>query len=75
MTNEYLRDWNDPSIAARAARALHEQMMRDSASPDAGVKMCHAQGKTAVYVCDDGIHMVWHAPDGTIHRKRRDSAP
>ena len=31
--------------------------------------MCHAQGKTAVYLSDDGQYIVEHSPAGTIVRK------
>ena len=34
------------------------------------VRMCHAHGKTAVYLSDDGQQIVEHEPNGTIRKKR-----
>ena len=48
---------------------LIEQMDR---SPDSGIAMCHAQGKTAVYVSEDRQHIVEHPPHGPITRRPRD---
>ena len=75
MADKDLRDWTDPDTARQAIEALDRQMIADSNDPDSGVRMCHAQGKTAIYVSDDGTCMVWHALDGTIRRElRRPSA-
>ena len=41
-------------------------------TPNSGVAMCHAQGKTAVYVSEDGHHIVEHPPHGPITRRPRD---
>lgn len=34
------------------------------------VEMCHAQGKTAVYLSDDGLDLISHPPNGTITKNR-----
>lgn len=34
------------------------------------VEMCHAQGKTAVYLSDDGLDLISHPPNGTIAKNR-----
>ena len=39
-----------------------------SESPGSGVRMCHAQRKTAVYLSRDGQYLVEHEPEGTIRR-------
>ena len=69
MSDEYLRDWTNPDITRRAMEALDRQMIQDSSDPGAGVRMCHAQGTTAVYVSEGGAEMIWHAQDGTITRE------
>lgn len=48
---------------------LIEQMDR---TPESGIAMCHAQGKTAVYVSQDGRFIVEHPPHGPIIRRPRD---
>ena len=75
MSREYLRDWSDPDTARRAVAALRAEMRRAAREPGSGVKMCHRQGKTAVYVSDDGLSIIHHAPDGTITRKPRKAQP
>ena len=75
MSREYLRDWSDPDTARRAVAALRAGMRRAACEPGSGVKMCHRQGKTAVYISDDGLSIVHHAPDGTITRKPREAQP
>ena len=45
---------------------LDRRIREMAAEPDAGVRMCHEQGKTAVYLSDDGNSIVHHAPDGTV---------
>ena len=32
--------------------------------------MSHAQGKTAVYLSDDGLDLISHPPNGTIAKNR-----
>ena len=65
-----LRDWDKPGVADRALAAIRASIDEMSRTPGSGVAICHAQGKTAVYLSDDGKYIVEHAPDGTITRKR-----
>ena len=69
MGDENLRDWDKPGVAERALEALPASIDEMSRTPGSGVAMCHAQGKTAVYLSDDGKYIVEHAPDGTITRR------
>ena len=39
-----------------------------SEEPGGGVRMCHEQRKTAVYLSDDGQYIVEHEPNGYIRR-------
>ena len=48
---------------------LIEQMDR---TPDGNIAMCHAQGKTAVYVSEDRQYIIEHPPHGPITRRPRD---
>ncbi len=43
----------------KAIRAMSEE-------PGSGVRMCHEQGKTAVYLSHDRQSIIEHEPDGTI---------
>ena len=54
-----LRDWNNAETMRAALNAQREV--------DA-VRMCHAQGKTAVYLSDEG-DIAHHSPDRTITRR------
>ena len=44
-------------------------------TPHSGIAMCHAQGKTAIYVSDDGNYLIHHPPHGPIKRTLRAPAP
>ena len=48
--------------------ALRQAIEEMSRTPGSGVRMCHEQGKTAVYLSKDGAHIIHHAPDGTIRK-------
>ena len=37
-----------------------------SEEPGSGIRMCHEQGKTAVYLSRDGRFIVEHEPNGAI---------
>ena len=66
MSTKNLRNWTDPEIAEEAMTELRRQMRQADEDPDSGIAMCHRQGKTAVYLSDDGRSIVEHSPDGTI---------
>ena len=38
-------------------------------TPGSGVAMCHEQGKTAVYLSEDGRYIVEHPPHGPITKR------
>ena len=75
--SERWANWTPPADSEnRGAQAspqsldgLIEQMDRTA---DSGVAMCHAQGKTAVYVSEDRRHIVEHPPHGPVTRRLRD---
>ena len=46
--------------------SLDEMIAEMDRTPNSGVKMCHKQGKTAVYVSSDGRYIVEHPPHGPI---------
>ena len=62
------RDWSTPETRREAARALEREIQAMSEEPGSGVRMCHEQGKTAVYLSDDEQFLIEHEPNGTIHR-------
>ena len=70
-----LRDWSNPDTATKAVAALRAEMLRASREPGSGVKMCHRQGKTAVYLSDDGRSIIHHSPDGTIKEEAFNPSP
>ena len=49
--------------------ALSQAIEEMSRTPGSGVRMCHEQGKTAVYLSRDGKFIVTHPPDGPITRE------
>ena len=65
----YLRNWDEPGIAQKALSAIRQRIAHDSVTPDSGIRMCHAQGKSAVYLSKCGEFIIIHHPDGTIARE------
>ena len=65
MTND------PPGWTTTGQRALDEAIARTTQSPDSGIAMCHRQGKTAVYLSDDGKWIVEHTPHGRVTRTPR----
>ena len=57
-----------PSVTSvhPTCRTLDEFTAWMDRTPDSAVKMCHTQGKTAVYRTDDGKWLVEQAPHGPI---------
>lgn len=53
---------------------IFDQLKRMENTPGSGVAMCHQQGKTAVYLSDDGKYIVEHPPHGPITRTLRSPA-
>ena len=62
------RDWSDPAQRRRAAAGLERDIERMSGEQGSGVRMCHEQGKTAVYLSSDGRYIIEHEPNGAIRR-------
>ena len=50
--------------------AIEKDMDDMQRTPRSGVKMCHEQGKTAVYLSEDKQYIVHEPPNGPITRKR-----
>ena len=67
--DDFLPDGTSPTRSA-ATDALARRLREMSEQPGSSVRMCHEQGKTAVYLSRDGRWLVHHAPDGTIRYQR-----
>ena len=50
------------------ARTLEDAIGAMDEEPGSGVRMCHAQGRTAVCLSDDGRYIVENEPSGFIRR-------
>ena len=48
--------------------SLEHDVRKMSEEPGSGVRMCHEQRKTAVYLSEDGQYIVEHEPSGLIRR-------
>ena len=59
------RERNTPGVGERAIGALRASIREMERAPGSGISMCHRQGKTAVFLADDGTSIVEHAPEGT----------
>ena len=57
----------------QAPDSLGRRIREMSRTRGSSVAMCHAQGKTAVYLSDDGHDLISHQPNGTIAKNRLDS--
>ena len=66
MSTKNLRNWSDPGIAEEAMKVLRTEIRQAGEDPESGITMCHRQGKTAVYLSDDGHSIIEHSPNGTI---------
>ena len=66
------RDWTEPTRRREAADALDRDIKAMSEEPGSGVRMCHEQGKTAVYLSRDGRFIVEHEPHGAIRHEPLD---
>lgn len=56
------------SLAIDQTAALIDDLQQMQRTPGSGVTMCHAQGKTAVYLSGDRKYIVEHPPHGPITR-------
>ena len=65
----YQDSTSDSSSARQGSPgSLEHDIRKMSAEPGSGVRMCHEQRRTAVYLSDDGEYIVEHEPNGTIRR-------
>ena len=55
-------------VVTKRMQAISELLEEMARTPASGVQMCHEQGKTAVYLSDDGKYIVEHPPHGPIRR-------
>ena len=67
MTAEQRRA-NAPASGTMQMAAISEALQEMARTPNSSVKMCHSQGKTAVYLSDDKKYIVEHPPHGPITR-------
>lgn len=55
--------------------AIRQDMEEMRRTPRSGVRMCHEQGKTAVYLSADKQYIIHEPPHGPITRRRLSPAP
>ena len=60
------RNWDDPNLAREARGRIRTSLRAMSRDPKSGIKLCHAQGKAAIYLSADGDHIVTEHPNGDI---------
>ena len=60
------RDWTEPACRREATEALDHDIKTMSEEPGSGVRMCHEQGKTAVYLSRDGRFVIEQEPHGLV---------
>ena len=49
-------------------RAMEQSIAEMARTPGSAIAMCHAQGKTAVYLSEDRTCIIEHPPHGPITR-------
>ena len=60
--------WTGPAVDEEADGTLERDILAMDAEAGSGVRMCHEQRKTAVYLSEDGQHIVEQEPSGTVRR-------
>ena len=65
---ETSRDGTSSEDRRDAAAALDRDIRAMSEEAGSGVRMCHEQGKTAVYLSSDERFIIEHEPNGTVRR-------
>ena len=58
-----------------SAGTLEHNIRAMSAEPGSGVRMCHEQRKTAVYLSEDGQYIVTHEMNDKRHRLPLEALP
>lgn len=57
-----------PAVDEDAEGTLERDILAMDAEAGSGVRMCHEQRKTAVYLSADGRHIVEQEPSGAVRR-------
>ena len=81
-TDDGERDWCWTTSTGRtggleraAAGSLERDIRAMEDEAGSGVSMCHGQGKTAVYLSEDGRYIVEREPGGALCRLPLDTLP
>ena len=69
------REMTNPTHRREERKPLDEDIRAMSEQRGSGVRMCHEQGKTAVYLSNDGRSIVEHEPHGVIRHLPLDTDP
>ena len=60
------REMTNPIHRREVTEPLDQDIRAMSEQSGSGVRMCHEQGKTAVYLSEDGRSIVEHEPHGVV---------
>ena len=60
--------WTGPAVDEEADGTLERDILAMDAEAGSGVRMCHEQRKTAVYLSEDGRHIVEQEAAGAVRR-------
>ena len=60
------QEMTNPTHRSEGTEPLDQDIRAMSEQRGSGVRMCHEQGKTAVYLSHDGRSIVEHEPHGII---------
>ena len=60
--------WTDSAVDEKTDGTLEGDILTMDAEAGSGVRMCHEQRKTAVYLSEDGQHIVEQEPNGAERR-------
>ena len=60
--------WTGPAVDEEADGTLERDILAMDEEAGSAVRMCHEQRKTAVYLSEDGQHIVEKEPNGPVWR-------
>ena len=60
--------WTGPAVDEEADGTLERDILAMDAEAGSGVRMCHEQRKTAVFLSEDGQRIVEREPNGAERR-------
>ena len=60
--------WKGPAVDEEADGTLERDILAMDEEAGSAVRMCHKQRKTAVYLSEDGQHIVEREPNGAARR-------